>query len=145
MDKTNHMSHAGCEEKDDVGKYVQRCCRATTVDLIKNSLLGLQVRRLSFTVSMETFDAILPCYMREMQRVLCQSPSCSQGGHLFGGPGMAGVPPGAGGGRWAFPFETCTSHQVSPNAFALTVIPEVFPLFPRTNFSQRAKDQTYFK
>lgn len=67
MDKTNNMSHTGCEEKEDVGKYVQRCCRATTVDLIKYSSLGLQVRRLSFTVSMETFDAILPWYMWETQ------------------------------------------------------------------------------
>lgn len=83
--------------------------------------------------------------MWEMQQVLWQSPFCGQGGCLFCGQGMAGVPPDAGGGRCAFPFETSASHQVSQIAFALTMIPEVFPLFLRRNFSQRAKDQDYFK
>jgi len=92
---------------------------------------------------METFGTVLPSYMWEMQRVLWQSPSRGQGGCLCCGLGMAGVPPGAGGGRCAFPLQRSASHQVSPNAFALTVIP-VFPSFLRTNFPQRAKDQELF-
>lgn len=63
-----------------------------------------------------------------MQWALWQSPSCDQSGWFFCGPGVAGVPPGTGEGRCdAFPLEESASHEVSPDAFVLMVIAEVFP------------------
>lgn len=115
-------------------EYVQRTCR-TAVDLIRSSLLGVQLRRLSFTTLMEMFDVCGEC-----SDCFWQCPSCGQGGGLLCGPGMAGVLPGAGGRRCAFCFETSTSHQMSPNAFALTTAP-VFLLFLSTNFPKSQKSE----